>query len=342
MAAESATPARPVLEIRDLRVEIRQGRSSIRPVDGVSLRVAAGQTLGLVGESGCGKTMTAMSIMRLLPPGGRIVAGSIVIGGRDVTHLPGHALRSVRGKEVAAVYQDPMSTLNPTMRVGAQVVEAVRAHEPVSRRRAQERALEVLGLVGVPRPRERMSAYPFELSGGLRQRVVLAMALACEPRLLIADEPTTALDVTIQAQLLDLIDDLRSELGMSVLLITHDMGVVAGRADRVAVMYAGRIVEEDDAVSIFRRRRHPYTEALLDSIPRPGQDKRSPLRTIPGAPPDLWAIPSGCRFSPRCRHAEPDCRRVEPALGEVGGEVGHGVACHHPVEAIASSASCAR
>ncbi|HET9051733.1 MAG TPA: ABC transporter ATP-binding protein [Candidatus Dormibacteraeota bacterium] len=321
----------PVLDVRGLTVDIGRGRAAVRPVEDVSLRIEAGQTLGLVGESGSGKTMTGMSIMRLLPSGGRIVAGQVLVGGVDVTRLGRAAMRRVRGGDVAAVYQDPMTTLNPTMTIGGQIVEALRAHRRVSRREALERAADALGRVGIASPRERLGSYPFELSGGLRQRVVIAMALVCEPRLLIADEPTTALDVTIQAQLLDLVDDLRRALSLAVLLITHDMGVVAGRADRVAVMYAGRIVEEDDAVSIFARHRHPYTEALLASIPRPGQDKRTPLLTLPGLPPDLTAMPAGCRFSPRCAYVDAECAATEPGLREAPGDAGHRFACHHPV-----------
>jgi peptide/nickel transport system ATP-binding protein len=331
VALAEVGPAAPLLAVRDLVVEIGRDRPGLRPVDGVSLHVDAGETLGLVGESGCGKTMTAMSIMGLLPPTGRVIGGQIIVGGRDITHLRPAAMRHIRGKEVAAVYQDPMTTLNPTMTIRSQLVEAVRAHQQVSRRQAVERAADVLGLVGVPQPRERLSAFPFELSGGLRQRVVIAMALACEPQLLIADEPTTALDVTIQAQILDLLDDLKQRLNMAVLLITHDMGVVAGRADRVAVMYAGRIVEEDDAASLFGRQSHPYTQALLGSIPRPDQDKRSPLRTIPGAPPDPRRLPTGCRFHPRCAYAEQDCAVRDPALEADGADACHLLACHHPV-----------
>ncbi len=318
-----------VLRVRDLRTEIRLRRGVLGAVDGVSLTVEAGETVGLVGESGCGKTITGLSIMQLLPPGGRIKEGSIEVGGRELVGLRESDLQRVRGNDVAMIFQDPMTSLNPTMRIGEQISEAVLIHRPVGRKEARERAVEALSQVGMPEPRERLAYFPHQLSGGLRQRAMIAMALACEPRLLIADEPTTALDVTIQAQILALLDSLKSELGMGVLLITHDMGVIAGRADRVQVMYAGRIVEHAKPVELFERTHHPYTEALLESIPEPGQDRSTALYSIPGLPPTLVSPPAGCRFAPRCRYVTDRCRAEDPTLGPPGND--HRFACFHPV-----------
>lgn len=326
-----------VLEVRGLRTLIHQRRSIVRAVDGVSLYVNAGETLGLVGESGCGKTMTAMSILRLLPRGGEIVEGSISLLGQNIIDLDESSLRKVRGRDAAIVFQDSMTALDPTMTVGRQIAESVRAHRGWSWERSMDRAAEVLGLVGVPRPRERLGAYPHQLSGGLRQRVMIAIALANQPRLLIADEPTTALDVTIQAQILRLLTDLKNELGMAVLLITHDLGVIAGHADRVAVMYAGKVVEEGPAQAIFANMSHPYTQALMQSIPLPGQRRSDPLYSIPGQPPDLTDPPRACRFSPRCRYASAICFSDEPRLeGEAST---HRYACFHPLDRNARPSS---
>nr|MDA8292487.1 ABC transporter ATP-binding protein [Actinomycetota bacterium] len=319
-----------MLDVSGLRVEIAARRRATVVVDDVSLFVRPGETLGIVGESGSGKTMTAMSVMRLLPPGGRIAGGSISVAGADVVALPESRMREVRGRDVGMVFQDPMTCLNPTMSVGSQIAEPVRAHLGASRGAATERAAEVLGLVGMPRPRERLRAYPHELSGGLRQRVVIAMALACSPKLLIADEPTTALDVTIQDQILALLDELRGSLGMGLLLITHDMGVIAGRADRVSVMYAGRVVETGPIAEIFHSMHHPYTQALLESIPDLETDRRQTLYSIPGTPPDLAHLGPGCRFAPRCRYATQRCREEDPRLE--GDADGHQFACFHPVD----------
>jgi peptide/nickel transport system ATP-binding protein len=269
-----------------------------------------------------------MSILGLLPPRGSIVGGSIRLGDRELTTLSERAMRRVRGSEVAMVFQDPLTSLNPTMTVEDQIVEAVLLHRRLSRADGRRRALEVLELVRVPNPRERLRAYPHQLSGGLRQRVMIAIALSCGPRLLIADEPTTALDVTIQAQILDLIESLKRQLNMAVLLITHDLGVVAGRADRVSVMYAGRIVEQGSVDDLFSETRHPYSEALLRAIPKPGDTKSVPLFTIRGAPPDLTQTFHCCVFAERCRYAQDDCRREIPVLGPIPG---HGFACFHPV-----------
>ena len=317
-----------LLRVQDLRTDIRRRKDAVHPVDGVSFTVRRGETVGLVGESGCGKTMTAMSIMKMLPPGGRIASGSVELSGQDLVPLDAAQMRRVRGRQVATVFQDPMTSLNPTMTIGDQIAGPVRVHLGHSRAAARRRAEEVLGLVGVPRPAERLDAFPHQLSGGLRQRVMIAMALSCEPKLLIADEPTTALDVTIQAQILHLLDDLKARLDMGMLLVTHDMGVIAGRADRVLVMYAGRIVEAAPTEVLFASPRHPYTEALLGAIPRMTQDRGQDLYSIPGLPPDLSDPPACCRFAARCQYATRECRDSDPVLTER--EPGHQYACFHP------------
>jgi peptide/nickel transport system ATP-binding protein len=319
----------PVLEITGLHTEIKLRRSVVYPVDGVSLSVDAGECLGIVGESGSGKSMTALSVMRLLPGGGDITGGSIVLDGTDITSLGEDKMRHVRGNLAGMVFQDPMTSLNPTMKIGDQIAESVRIHRGASREQAMARAVEVLGLVGMPRPEERVGSYPHQLSGGMRQRVMIAMALACEPKLLIADEPTTALDVTIQKQILELIDDLRQRLGMAVILVTHDLGVIAGRADRVAVMYAGRIVETTDTATLFANPRHPYTEALFEALPEKSGVTR--LYNIPGQPPDLTAPPPGCKFAPRCRYVQAKCKATEPLITDGGS--GHEYRCYFPVAA---------
>lgn len=315
------------LSVKGLRTEIRTTGTTVRAVDDVSFTIAAGETVGLVGESGCGKSMVAMSLMRLLPLGGHVVSGSVHLDGRDLTMLAEHEMRQVRGNDLAVIFQDPMTSLNPTMPIGDQIAESVRAHRGVSRAEALERAAEVLEWVGMPKAKERLSSFPHQLSGGLRQRAMIAIALACEPKVLIADEPTTALDVTIQAQILELLDELKARLGMAILLITHDMGVIAGRADRVLVMYAGRIVESAETVSIFEDMRHPYTEALLDSMPELGTERSATLYSIPGLPPDLSQPLLGCRFAPRCRHVETRCHVEEPELESDGR---HAYACFVP------------
>jgi peptide/nickel transport system ATP-binding protein len=326
-----------VLDVEGLKTHIRLTRSTVRAVDGISMHIAPGETLGLVGESGCGKSITGMSIMKLLPPGGSIVEGSIKLNGQELVGLDEKEMRALRGNEVAVIFQDPMTSFNPTMTVGNQIAEALHIHQDVSDQQARARAIEVLGLVGMPRPQERFSDFPHQLSGGLRQRCMIAMALVCDPRLLIADEPTTALDVTIQAQILDLLDDLRHRLRMAVLLITHDMGVIAGRADRVAVMYAGKIVEEAETRTLFAHMRHRYTEALVDAIPRLDQETSSELYSIPGLPPDLTNPPPACRFAARCRFDTEICHTEEPSL--VAHEPGHLFACHHPAAAEQSEAA---
>jgi peptide/nickel transport system ATP-binding protein len=320
-----------LLEVTGLRTEISGNQGRVVPVDGVTFSLDQGEVLGLVGESGSGKTMTGMSIMRLLPHGAAITSGSIRFAGRELTALDAAALRRVRGSEIALISQDPMTSLNPTRTIGSQLREAYRIHTGASYRAANVRAAEVLGLVGMPRPAERLNDFPHQLSGGMRQRAMIAIGLLCEPKLLIADEPTTALDVSIQAQILKLIDSLRERLSMAVLLITHDMGVIAGHADRVAVMYAGRIVEQADTVTLFADPRHRYTEALFESMPTLELDSAAQLAVIPGAPPKLTGAGGACRFAPRCRFAAADCGTQDPPMAGAG--PGHLHACLHPRQA---------
>jgi peptide/nickel transport system ATP-binding protein len=327
LSSSSSDPGEPLLRIDGLHTQIVGRHRTVHAVDGVDLTVRAGETVGLVGESGSGKTMTGLSVVGLFPSGGRITGGRIVFDGTDLVTLSQPKLRQLRGGQIGFVFQDPMTSLNPTMTIGRQIAEVVRQHKGGSWRSALARGAEVLGLVGVPKPRERLGQYPHQLSGGLRQRVMIAIALACEPRLLIADEPTTALDVTIQDQILGLLDDLKNQLGMGLLLVTHDLGVIADRADRVAVMYAGRIVESGDTDRIFGHTRHRYTEALLQAMPTRHTDPRQPLYTIPGLPPDLARPQRGCRFAPRCSHATTECRDSEPPRTV---EDGHEFTCFHP------------
>jgi peptide/nickel transport system ATP-binding protein len=318
-----------LLEVQNLHTQIKLKRSVVQAVDGISFTVEAGETIGIVGESGSGKTMTAMSIMRLLPNGGSSPEGSIFLDGRDLLQLDDEQMAAVRGNDVGMIFQDPMTSLNPTMTIGKQIAESVRIHRGASKQEGHERAVEVLSLVGMPSPQQRARDYPHQLSGGMRQRAMIAMALANEPKLLIADEPTTALDVTVQKQILELIDSLRERLGMAVILVTHDLGVIAGRADRVNVMYAGRIVETTATERLYANPRHPYTEALFDSLPERGADSGTRLYSIPGMPPDLTKPPAACRFAPRCRYAQDDCRAQDPPYRV--DEVGHEFACFHPV-----------
>ncbi|MEU8401833.1 ABC transporter ATP-binding protein [Nonomuraea sp. NPDC048892] len=318
-------PNEPLLRLRDLSTDIALRRGAVHALDHVNLEVRQGETLGIVGESGSGKTMTVLSIMGLLPTGGRVVGGEILFDGRDLRGLEAQELRRVRGVEMGMVFQDPLTSLNPTMRIGAQVAEPLRVHQGVGRAEARERAIEILRRVGMPRPDKIVDDYPHQLSGGMRQRVVIAMALIRSPRLLIADEPTTALDVTTQRQILELIDDLREEFKMAVILVTHDLGVIAGRADRVAVMYAGRVVETATTAELFRAPRHRYTEALMRALPESAGSGR--LYSIPGLPPDLSRPLTGCRFAPRCGFATDECRTTDVTLtGD-----GHAFACLHPV-----------
>jgi peptide/nickel transport system ATP-binding protein len=320
----------PLLEIENLHTQIRLKHDTVRAVDGVSFYVERGETLGIVGESGCGKTITALSIINLLPVGGHVTDGNIKLEGQQINGLRDEEMRTIRGNEIGMIFQDPLTSLNPTMTVGMQIAEAVRLHRQVPSRLALDRAAEVLDLVGLPRSTQRLGEYPHQFSGGMRQRVMIAMALACEPKLLIADEPTTALDVTIQKQILELIDDLRERLRMSVILVTHDLGVIAGHADRVAVMYAGKIVETTGTSTLFANPRHPYTEALFQALPDEAAARnRERLYSIPGAPPDLIRPPGGCRFAPRCRYVTDRCRQEEPLL--LGDRPKHQLACFHPV-----------
>jgi oligopeptide/dipeptide ABC transporter ATP-binding protein len=305
-----------LLRVAGLRTSFRTPAGLVRAVDGVDFELAPGRTLGIVGESGSGKSVTALSIMRLIEPPGEIERdSSIVFDGREVTRLGERELESLRGREISMIFQEPTASLDPAYTVGAQIAEAIQAHEAVSSADALERAVEMLRVVGTPAPERRARSYPHQMSGGMCQRVMIAMALACGPKLLIADEPTTALDVTIQAQILDLMRDVRDRLGTAILLITHDMGVIAELADDVAVMYAGRIVERGPVEAVFRNPQHPYTEALLGSIPHLGMTQAEPLRIIRGVVPSPLRWPTGCRFAPRCDDAFERCAEYPPLFG---------------------------
>ena len=315
----------PLLAVDDLVTTFSTEEGLVTPVDGVSFTVERGETVGVVGESGCGKSVTSLSILRLVPsPPGRIAQGRILFEGQDLLTLSEREMRALRGRDIAMIFQEPMTSLNPVFTCGDQILEALRRHQKVSATEARDQALELLHLVGIPLPEQRLGAYPHQLSGGMRQRIMIAMALCCHPRLLIADEPTTALDVTIQAQILDLLRHLKKQLSMAVLLITHDLGVVAETAERVVVMYAGKVVEEAPVRTLFHAPRHPYTEGLLRSIPRL-DERRESLPVIEGMVPNLLDLPSGCRFHPRCPRAERRCREEAPALRSFG--EGHRVAC---------------
>jgi len=312
-----------LLEVKSLKTYFATKRGEVRAVDDVSFAVERGETLSLVGESGCGKSVTALSIMRLVSSPGHIVGGEILFEGRDLLKLPDEKMRAIRGDDIAMIFQDPMTSLNPVFTVGEQIAEAVRLHRKVSKREAWNQAIEGMRDVTIPSPETRANNYPHELSGGMRQRVMIAMALACDPKLLIADEPTTALDVTIQAQILDLLKELREKRNLALLLITHDLGVVAETSDRVAVMYAGKIVEEASARELFHHPRHPYTEGLLRAVPRLDERRegRMPrLQTIEGVVPNPLDLPPGCRFAPRCEHAENQCRTGEIPLVDLRAE----------------------
>jgi peptide/nickel transport system ATP-binding protein len=322
----------PALRVTDLRTEIRLPGATVRAVDGVSFELGAGECLGLVGESGCGKTMTARSIMRLLPRGGVVTGGSIALAGTELTELSEQEMQTVRGRDIGMVFQDPASCLNPTMTIGRQISESAVVHAGASRDAAAARAIELLGMVAMPDPERTAVLYPHQLSGGMRQRAMIAAALACGPRLLIADEPTTALDVTNQQEILELIDDLRRQLGMAVILVTHDLGVIAGRTERLAVMYAGRIVEQARTDDVLAVPRHPYTEALLEALPELAGPQARSLYSIPGRPPDLTEERVGCSFAPRCQHARDWCAGHEPPLD--GEYPGHLYACFFPVSTV--------
>ena len=319
----------PLLDIRDLHTDIEIRSGVVHALSGVDLHVNAGETLGIVGESGSGKTMTALSLMGLLPQGGRVSSGQIILDGQDLTKLSLREKRKLRGTKVGMIFQDPLTSLNPTMKIGLQVCEPLRVHEKLSKKEALERAVEILKRVGMPRPEVIINNYPHQLSGGMRQRVMIAMALVCKPRILIADEPTTALDVTTQMQILDLIDELRDEYQMGVILITHDLGVVAGHTDRVAVMYAGRIVETAPTKTLFTEPKHRYTSSLMAALPERALAAGTKLFSIPGAPPSLTNLPVGCRFAARCLWATDECRASYPDLS---GDDTHTFSCFHPVQ----------
>ncbi len=320
-----------LLSIEGLRTEFRTANGGVAAVDGVSLSVARGKTLGIVGESGCGKSMLSLSVMRLVPQPGRISAGRVMFDGQDLLSLPPAAMRDIRGNRIAMIFQEPMTSLNPVFTVGDQITEAMRAHDRSSSNAAlKTKAIDALTRVRIPSPERRFDEYPHQMSGGMRQRVMIAMALACEPDLLIADEPTTALDVTVQAQILDLLRDLQAQTGMAIILITHDLGVVAEMADEVAVMYAGKVVERASGTDIFDDPQHPYTLGLLGSIPKI-EETRDRLLAIEGAVPAPFALPSGCHFHPRCVFAMPACSNEIPELRNLGG--GHLASClRAPVE----------
>jgi oligopeptide/dipeptide ABC transporter ATP-binding protein len=317
----------PLLEVRGLRTEFRTGAGIVRAVDGVSYTVDPGETVAIVGESGSGKSVGALSILRLIPdPPGRITAGEVQFAGRDLMRLSKEEMRRVRGGEIGMVFQEPMTSLNPVLTIGRQITETLEQHRGLTPPAAERRATELLGLVGIADPARRLRQYPHQLSGGMRQRVMIAIALACDPKLIIADEPTTALDVTIQAQILELMKDLTRRLGVALIIITHNLGVVARYANRVNVMYAGRIVESGPAAAIYHDPRHPYTMALLRSVPRLDRPRQARLDPVEGQPPDLLRLPSGCAFAPRCRFAVDACAEARPSLDEAG-ERGHSVAC---------------
>jgi len=318
----------PLLEIRGLKTHFATDDGVVQAVDGVDLTIGRGETLGIVGESGCGKTVTAMTVLKLIAmPPGRIAGGEIRWQGRDLVPLAPNEMRHIRGNEIGIVFQEPMTSLNPVYTVGAQIAEAVREHEKLGRRAAFDKSVEMLQLVNIPNAPRRAHDYPHQFSGGMRQRVMIAMALACRPQLLIADEPTTALDVTIQAQILDLLAEMKSRFGMAIMLITHAMGVVAETCQRVVVMYAGKVIEEAPVDQLFANPRHPYTQGLIRSIPRidTAATRKERLEAIPGVVPNLLNPPPGCRFAPRCRYAMPKCREAVPPLFDVGH--GHRVAC---------------
>jgi len=315
-----------LLEVRNLKTYFFASQGVVKAVDDVSFDISEGETVALVGESGCGKTMTALSVMGLVPkPQGSIVGGEIHFGGRNLLTLDPEAMRKIRGAEIAMVFQEPMTSLNPVLTIERQVTETLEAHTSLSRDEVRSRAMELLQLVGIPDPERRLSDYPHQFSGGMRQRVMIAMALSCNPKLVLADEPTTALDVTIQAQILELMRDLSRKFGVALLIITHNLGVVARYADRVNVMYAGKVIETASAAEIYQDPRHPYTLGLLRSVPRLDQPRKAKLQPIEGQPPDLWNLSIGCSFAPRCRFVVEKCRREIPPLKEVGD--GHRSAC---------------
>jgi oligopeptide/dipeptide ABC transporter ATP-binding protein len=316
-----------LIQVKNLQTSFFTPEGEVRAIDGVSFEIGEGKTLGLVGESGCGKSVTSLSIMRLIPsPPGKIVGGEIIYRGRDLLKLRNEEMRKIRGNEISMIFQEPMTSLNPVFTVGNQIGEAISLHQGLGKRETRAKTIEMLRLVKIADPESRVDAYPHQLSGGMRQRVMIAMALSCNPSLLIADEPTTALDVTIQAQILELMKELQQKIGMALLLITHDLGVVAEQADHVAIMYAGRIVERASTAAIFTRPLHPYTVGLLNSLPGAAGEKKKRLDAIPGVVPSPLHLPSGCRFRDRCPRAAEICAQAEPLLEEK--DPGHTAACH--------------
>jgi oligopeptide transport system ATP-binding protein len=316
-----------LLEVQDLKLYFKVKAGRVRAVDGVSFAIKPGERVGVVGESGCGKSVTALSIMRLIPqPPGEYAGGSVMFEDQDLLELPESGMRKIRGGKIGMIFQDPMTCLNPTMTVGKQIAEGLRIHLKISQDQAMKRAVSLLEQVGIPAAAQRVNSYPHQFSGGMRQRVMIAIALACNPKLLIADEPTTALDVTVQAQILELINGVCEEFGTAVILITHDLGVVAGMTDRVVVMYAGKVVETAPTDELFANPRHPYTLGLLGSVPRLDEKRTAELRTIEGAPPDLLRPPPGCPFMPRCAFARSICRTMPP-LDPLAGNAAHRKAC---------------
>jgi oligopeptide/dipeptide ABC transporter ATP-binding protein len=319
----------PLLSVEDLHVEFWTSRGTVYAVNGIAFDIAPGETLGIVGESGCGKSVTSLALMGILPRAGKVTAGTATFEGRDLLKLSDDQLRKIRGRDIAMIFQDPMTSLNPVLTVGRQIREALETHFDMPKKEAEERSAELLDRVGIPSPKLRLKDYPHQFSGGMRQRAMIAMALACEPKLLIADEPTTALDVTIQAQILGLLRDLVAEQDTALILITHDLGVVAGMCERVNVMYAGMFVETGSAQQLFARPRHPYTLGLLQSIPRLDARRKEALTPIEGAPRDMLRPPSACPFQPRCRFAVDESGKSVPELRQI--EPGHSVACFNPV-----------
>jgi oligopeptide transport system ATP-binding protein len=316
----------PLLEVRDLTTRFHTLDGVVHAVNGISYTLEEGQTLGIVGESGCGKSVSVLSVMRLIPePPGKIAAGQTIYRGENLLTLDEAQMQHIRGREIAMVFQDPMTSLNPVLTIGRQISEALTVHLGMSQEQARDRTVELLEMVGIPQAADRYGDYPHQFSGGMRQRVMIAMALACMPSILIADEPTTALDVTIQAQIIDLVKTLRDRLGMAVIWITHDLGIIAGLAEKVIVMYAGFIVERGNVDDIYDDPRHPYTLALLRSLPRVDRSSKERLATIPGLPPDLLGLPPGCPFIARCAYAVEQCRQENPGLEPVG--LGHEIAC---------------
>jgi peptide/nickel transport system ATP-binding protein len=339
--ADLETESGTVLEVEDLKTHFLTARGRVRAVDGVSLSLARGRTLGIVGESGSGKTIFSRSVMNLLPKENVRRSGSVLFSGRELMNLDDKAMRELCGAEIAMIFQDPMSSLNPVMTIGKQITESLRLHLGMGRSDARETAVTLLRSVNIPEAERRFSEYPHQLSGGMRQRVMIALALACGPRLLFADEPTTALDVTVQSEILNLLQDQQADRFMAMVLITHDLGVVAGRTDEIAVMYAGKIVEQAPTTVLFSEMRHPYTEALLRSIPKIENPSHTRLRVITGRPPDLLNPPPGCSFAPRCPYVGDECRVTAPPLSTTDAR-GHRFACFHPLGSPENAAALER